>query len=209
MFFKKKLKYSLELIKATSDGLIVFDPSLYYITNELYNLHQTFGVYDDKDYRLIYKEYQKHYKVYDLAPRLLHVKALYIFLNTYNIEHLNVHTLIDDHYIDNPKLLTESISQSFLPSEKLVDCITEMYIKACSYVNKPAKFDTEHAKAWVYFTWLSHWERLTKNSIYRVITRFIEYHINLLILNSYDDTKITVKNIIERHLENSYESCLE
>lgn len=197
--FKRKPQYKLDLIKETEGRISISNPTLKY---SLDNLHDTYKIYNDQTYVKLLDHYNKYYRVYDLNPQLLEIKAVYMFYYTNKISNLDINSFIEHHILHSVDTLISNIDPYLLPNDKLVDCVVEMYSMAVSYMGKPfSNISKTNIKTWIYFTYLSNWEKLyIKGNLSKYIRSYIDYHIGLLIVNSPENTKTIVKNIIERHI---------
>ena len=192
--FKRK-RCCRELI-AIKNGNLVFKLSNTHI-NAAYNTLQAMmrrsGIFDENLYFDVYREYRKHYAVYDVVPSLLRYKLPLIFSNKYPKK------LFDNQFTFEeliPKILVyNSLPENFRLPESLEKILLEVRKRVSAYI------DTDNISDQVYrdlvrMNFVKQWDVFKKDP--SLIDCYMDAQLGMLYMWARVENKTIVKNIIER-----------
>lgn len=187
----KKLKYTRNLIYANSDKNIVFSE---YLPDGILNFAEKIiidnNLYDGKVYKAIYKEYRKHYTVYDLHPWLLYfripivIKAQYVYYDLIEPTDYLKSTIFINNYI--PKQLR-------IP-QHVKDLIMECLQESLPYMAE--EVDVNDFDKYLEFKFLSEWPLYLHDSS-KYVKEFSNMQLSRLIKARGSNSQ-TISNIIGR-----------
>lgn len=192
--FKRK-RCCQELI-AIKDGNLVFKLSNTHI-NAAYNTLQAImrksGIFNENLYFDLYKEYQKHYVVYDVVPSLLQYKVPLIFSgrfpgiifdNQFTFEELVPNTLVYHQLPDKFKL-----------PENLEKILLEVRKRVSAYIDTEGISDNDYRNL-IRMNFVKQWEVFKKDPSF--IDCYMDAQLGMLHMWARVENKTIVKNIIER-----------
>lgn len=167
------------------------------ILNELH-------IYDDRVWIEAYREYQKHYKVYDRVPDLLLYKIPVLFALSYP----EIKTKMDKDFTFRYYIPDQSHYEA-LPDEFKLDWIENefktLYSRIYGYLPERKVTIDEYIQI-IRFNYCKNWDILRSNpsSIYNYFDECMD-----IIMSFIDeDCLVTVSNIIERWAEEIQEKLL-
>lgn len=190
--FKKK-RFTKNLIYLEK-GNIRFTSKMKEVQSSMEQIMLTSGIFCEDFYRDVYKEYVKHYSVYDVVPTLLLYKLIFIFRkrnSNYRYTDSNAKNLIPswDIYAEIPSL--------FKVPDYLHELMNDLLGKIEAYM--PKDFDIRYFRRIFLYNYLKEWDIYLNNpGLYEA---FLDLHIDALINTADPENKTIVKNIIERTLE--------
>lgn len=184
-----------ELI-AIKNGNLVFKLSNTHINaayHTLLAMMRRSGIFDENLYFGLYKEYQKHYVVYDIVPSLLQYRVPLIFSgkfpgiifdNQFTFEELVPNALVY-HQLPDKFKLPESLEKILLEVKKRVSAyIDQEYISDQGY------------RDLVRMNFVKQWDVFRKDP--SLIDCYMNAQLGLLYMWARVENKTIVKNIIER-----------
>lgn len=192
--FKRK-RCCRELI-AIKDGNLVFNlnnktiSTVYHI---LRAMMKRSGIFDENLYFDLYKEYQKHYVIYDVVPALLQYKVPLIFSGRF-------HGILFDNQFTFEELVPDATVYHKLPDTfKLPKNLEEILLKVRERVS--AYIDTEDLsdkdyRDLVRMNFVKQWDVFKKDP--SLIDCYMDAQLGMLYMWARVENKTIVKNIIER-----------
>lgn len=192
--FKRK-RCCRELI-AIKNGNLVFKLSNTHI-NAAYNTLQAMmrrsGIFDENLYFDVYREYRKHYAVYDVVPSLLRYKLPLIFSNKYPKK------LFDNQFTFEeliPKILVyNSLPENFRLPESLEKILLEVRKRVSAYIDTDNISDQGYRDL-VRMNFVKQWDVFKKDP--SLIDCYMNVQLGMLYMWARVENKTIVKNIIER-----------
>lgn len=192
----KKLNHTRNLIYANSDKNIVFSEDL---PDGILNFAEKIiidnNLYDGKVYKAIYKEYKKHYTVYDLHPWLLYfripivIKAQYVYYDL--IEPTN--------YLKSTTFINNYIPKQLRIPQHVKDLIMECLQKSLPYMAE--EVDVNDFDKYLEFKFLSEWPLYLHDS-YKYVKEFSNMQLSRLIKAGGSNSQ-TISNIMGRVINNN------
>lgn len=167
------------------------------ILNELH-------IYDDRVWIEAYREYQKHYKVYDRVPDLLLYKILVLFALSYP----EIKTKTDKDFIFRYYIPDQSYYEA-LPDEFKLDWIENefktLYSRIYGYLPEGKVTIDEYIQI-IRFNYCKNWDILRSNP--SSIHNYFDECMDIIMSFIDEDCLVTVSNIIERWAEEIQEKLL-
>lgn len=192
----KKLHYTRNLIYTNHEGNIVFSGDFPEGILELakdiiiYN-----NLYDGKVYKAIYKEYKKHYTVYDLSPWLLYFRIPLVI----SAQYVHRDLIEPNYYTKSVTFINKYIPKQFRIPQPTKDIIIECLQKSLPYMAKADKVDVYDFERYLEFKFLSEWPEYLKNPG-KYVTVFSNAIFRKFIQAGGDNYK-TISNVIERTIQ--------
>lgn len=192
--FKRK-RCCRELI-AIKNGNLVFNLNNQHI-NTVYHTLQAMmrksGIFDENLYFDVYREYRKHYAVYDVVPSLLRYKLPLIFSNKYPKK------LFDNQFTFEeliPKILVyNSLPENFRLPESLEKILLEVRKRVSAYIDTDSISDQGYRDL-VRMNFVKQWDVFKKDP--SLIDCYMDAQLGMLHMWARVENKTIVKNIIER-----------
>lgn len=167
------------------------------ILNELH-------IYDDRVWIEAYREYQKHYKVYDRVPDLLLYKIPVLFALSYP----EIKTKTDKDFIFRYYIPDQSYYEA-LPDEFKLDWIENefktLYSRIYGYLPERKVTIDEYIQI-IRFNYCKNWDILRNNP--SSIRNYFDECMDIIMSFINEDCLVTVSNIIERRAEEIQEKLL-
>lgn len=167
------------------------------ILNELH-------IYDDRVWIEAYREYQKHYKVYDRVPDLLLYKIPVLFALSYP----EIKTKMDKDFTFRYYIPDQSHYEA-LPDEFKLDWIENefktLYSRIYGYLPEGKVTVDEYIRI-IRFNYCKNWDILRSNS--SSIHNYFDECMDIIMSFIDEDCLVTVSNIIERWAEEIQEKLL-
>ena len=167
------------------------------ILNELH-------IYDDRVWIEAYREYQKHYKVYDRVPDLLLYKIPVLFALSYP----EIKTKIDKDFIFRYYIPDQSYYEA-LPDEFKLGWIENefknLYSRIYGYLPERKVTIDEYIQI-IRFNYCKNWDILRSNP--SSIHNYFDECMDIIMSFIDEDCLVTVSNIIERWAEEIQEKLL-
>ena len=167
------------------------------ILNELH-------IYDDRVWIEAYREYQKHYKVYDRVPDLLLYKIPVLFALSYP----EIKTKTDKDFIFRYYIPDQSYYEA-LPDEFKLDWIENefktLYSRIYGYLPEGKVTIDEYIQI-IRFNYCKNWDSLRNNP--SSIHNYFDECMDIIMSFIDEDCLVTVSNLIERWAEEIQEKLL-
>lgn len=167
------------------------------ILNELH-------IYDDLVWIEAYREYQKHYKVYDRVPDLLLYKIPVLFALSYKV----IKTKTDKDFIFRYYIPDQSYYEA-LPDEFKLGWIEDefktLYSRVYGYLPERKVTIDEYIQI-IRFNYCKNWDILRSNP--SSIHNYFDECMDIIMSFIDEDCLVTVSNIIERWAEEIQEKLL-
>lgn len=167
------------------------------ILNELH-------IYDDRVWIEAYREYQKHYKVYDRVPDLLLYKIPVLFALSYP----EIKTKMDKDFTFRYYIPDQSYYEA-LPDEFKLGWIEDefktLYSRIYGYLPERKVIIDEYIQI-IRFNYCKNWDILRNNP--SSIHNYFDECMDIIISFIDEDCLVTVSNIIERWAEEIQEKLL-
>lgn len=192
----KKLHYTRNLIYTNHEGNIVFSgdfpEGILKLAKDIiiYN-----NLYDGKVYKAIYKEYKKHYTVYDLSPWLLYFRIPLVI----SAQYVHRDLIEPNYYTKSVTFINKYIPKQFRIPQPTKDIIIECLQKSLPYMAKADKVDVYDFERYLEFKFLSEWPEYLKNPG-KYVTVFSNAIFRKFIQAGGDNYK-TISNVIERTIQ--------
>lgn len=161
------------------------------ILNELH-------IYDDRVWIEAYREYQKHYKVYDRVPDLLLYKIPVLFANSYpGIEAQTDKEFAYQSYIPDISYY-EALPKEFRLNEEIENNFRTMYSKVYPYLPDSKVSVNEYIDI-IRFNYCKNWDVLWNNL--QSIRNYFDECMDIIMSFADEDCLVIVSNILERCAE--------
>lgn len=195
--FKRK-RCSQELI-TIKDGNLVFNLNNQDINIVYYTLQAVMkksGIFNENLYFDLYREYKKHYVIYDVVPSLLQYKVSLIFSgrfpgilfdNQFTFEELVPNACVY-HKLPNKFKLPENLEKTFL----------EVKNRVSAYLDTWDISDNVYRDL-IRMNFVKQWDVFKRHP--ELIDIYMENQLGILVFCASPENKTIVKNIIERTLE--------
>lgn len=174
-----------------------FQDKVQSILNELH-------IYDDRVWIEAYREYQKHYKVYDRVPDLLLYKIPVLFALSYP----EIKTKTDKDFIFRYYIPDQSYYEA-LPDEFKLDWTENefktLYSRIYGYLPEGKVTIDEYIQI-IRFNYCKNWDILRNNP--SSIHNYFDECMDIIMSFIDEDCLVTVSNIIERWAEEIQEKLL-
>jgi len=162
------------------------------ILNELH-------IYDDKMYVEAYKEYQDHYKVYDIVPDLLLYKIPELFATCYpKIEDISKDFVFRFFILD--ELYYENLPKEFKLEELLEDTLKELYSRVYPYLTHDKLSVKEYIEL-IRCNYCKNWDKLWYNSSPSLLKNYFYQCTDAIMEYTDEDCLTVVTNILKRCAE--------
>lgn len=192
--FKRK-RCCRELI-AIKDGNLVFNLNNKYINTVYHTLRAMIrksGIFNENLYFDLYKEYQKHYVVYDVVPSLLQYKVPLIFSGRFP-------GIIFDNQFTFEELVPNALVYHQLPDkfklpENLEKILLEVRKRVSTYIDTEDISDNDYRNL-IRMNFVKQWEVFKKDP--SLIDYYMDAQLGMLHMWARVENKTIVKNIIER-----------
>ena len=192
--FKRK-RCCRELI-AIKDGNLLFNLNNKYINTVYHTLRAMIrksGIFNENLYFDLYKEYQKHYVVYDVVPSLLQYKVPLIFSGRFpGIIFDNQFTF--EELVPNVSVYHQLPDKFKLP-ENLEKILLEVRKRVSAYIDQEDISDQGYRDL-VRMNFVKQWDVFRKDP--SLIDCYIDAQLGMLYMCARVENKTIVKNIIER-----------
>ncbi len=192
--FKRK-RCCRELI-AIKNGNLIFNLNNQHINTVYHTLRAMMrksGVFDENLYFDLYKEYQKHYVVYDVVPSLLRYKVPLIFSGRFP------GILFDSQFTYEelvPNVLVyHKLPDKFKLPENLEKILLEVRKRVSTYIDTEDISDNNYRDL-VRMNFVKQWEVFKKDP--SLIDCYMDAQLGMLHMWARVENKTIVKNIIER-----------
>lgn len=192
--FKRK-RFCKELITLRK-GNLVFNLNNSHIQaayQTLQAIMRKSGTFDEHLYFDLYKEYRKHYTIYDIVPSLLRYKIPLIFSGRYP------KTLFDNQFtfeelIPNA-LVYHNLPEIFRLPESLEKILLEVRKRVSAYIDQDGISDQGYRDL-VRTNFVKQWDVFRKDP--SLIDCYMDTQLGMLYMWARVENKTIVKNIIER-----------
>lgn len=192
--FKRK-RCCQELI-AIKDGNLVFNLNNRHINTVYHTLlamMRRSGIFDENLYFGLYKEYQKHYVVYDVVPSLLQYKVPLIFSGRFpGIIFDNQFTF--EELVPNV-LVYHNLPENFRLPESLEKILLEVKKRVSAYIDQDGISDQGYRDL-VRTNFVKQWDVFRKDP--SLIDCYMDAQLGMIYMWARVENKTIVKNIIER-----------
>lgn len=193
LFRRKRCCQELIAIK---DGNLVFNLNNRHINTVYHTLlamMRRSGIFDENLYFGLYKEYQKHYVVYDVVPSLLQYKVPLIFSGRFP-------GIIFDNQFTFEKLIPNALVYHNLPEnfrlpESLEKILLEVKKRVSAYIDQDGISDQGYRDL-VRTNFVKQWDVFRKDP--SLIDCYMDAQLGMLYMWARVENKTIVKNIIER-----------
>lgn len=161
------------------------------ILNELH-------IYDDRIWVEAYREYQRHYKVYDRVPDLLLYKIPVLFAMSYpGMESRTDKEFAFRYYIPDQSFY-EGMPSEFQLNPEIEDNFKSMYSKVYGYLPEGKVTIDEYIQI-IRFNYCKNWDVLWNNP--KAIRNYFDECMDIIMSFVDDECMVTVTNIITRCAE--------
>lgn len=184
-----------ELI-AIKNGNLVFKLSNTHI-NAAYNTLQAImrksGIFDENLYFDLYREYRRHYAIYDVVPSLLRYKLPLIFSGRFP-------GIIFDNQFTFEELVPNALVYHQLPDkfklpENLEKILLEVRKRVSAYIDNDIS-DNNNYRNLIRMNFVKQWEVFKKDP--SLIDCYMDAQLGMLYMGARVENKTIVKNIIKR-----------
>ena len=192
----KKLHHSDNLIHANQDGNIIFSDKFSRTPISLIeDIIVDNILYEDKIYKAVYKEYKKHYAVYDRHPWLLYFRIPIIAQAQY------VHRKLIEpkNYLISVSRIEREIPEVFRIPKDVKELILECLQQSSPYMANKEEVDIEDFEKYLEFKFLSEWPIYLKHG-----EKYLKVFSNIILnkfISAGGSNSLTVANIINRTIE--------
>lgn len=195
--FKRK-RCCLELI-AIKEGNLVFNlnnSDINIVYHTLQAVMKKSGVFNENLYFDLYREYKKHYIIYDVVPLLLQYKVSLIFSGRFP-------GILFDNQFTFKELVPNALVYYKLPDkfrlpENLEKTLLEVKNKVSAYLDTWDISDNDYREL-IRMNFVKQWDVFKRHP--ELIDIYIENQLGILVSCASPENKTIVKNIIERTLE--------
>lgn len=161
------------------------------------------GTFDENLYFDLYKEYKKHYTIYDIVPSLLRYKIPLIFSGRYP------KTIFDNQFtfeelIPNA-LVYHNLPEIFRLPESLEKILLEVRKRVSAYIDQEDISDQGYRDL-VRTNFVKQWDVFRKDP--SLIDCYMDAQLGMLYMWARVENKTIIKNIIERTLEEITEETI-
>jgi hypothetical protein len=195
--FKRK-RCSQELI-TIKDGNLVFNLNNQDINIVYYTLQAVMkksGIFNENLYFDLYREYKKHYVIYDVVPSLLQYKVSLIFSGRFpGILFDNQFTF--EELVPNA-CVYHKLSNKFKLPENLEKTLLEVKNRVSAYLDTWDISDNVYRDL-IRMNFVKQWDVFKRHP--ELIDIYMENQLGILVSCASPENKTIVKNIIERTLE--------
>lgn len=195
--FKRK-RCSQELI-TIKDGNLVFNLNNQDINIVYYTLQAVMkksGIFNENLYFDLYREYKKHYVIYDVVPSLLQYKVSLIFSDRFpGILFDNQFTF--EELVPNA-CVYHKLSNKFKLPENLEKTLLEVKNRVSAYLDTWNISDNVYRDL-IRMNFVKQWDVFKRHP--ELIDIYMENQLGILVSCASPENKTIVKNIIERTLE--------
>ena len=195
--FKRK-RCCLELI-AIKEGNLVFNlnnSDINIVYHTLQAVMKKSGVFNENLYFDLYREYKKHYIIYDVVPSLLQYKVSLIFSGRFpGILFDNQFTF--EELVPNAWVYYKLPDKFRLP-ENLEKTLLEVKNKVSAYLDTWDISDNDYREL-IRMNFVKQWDVFKRHP--ELIDIYMENQLGILVSCASPENKTIVKNIIERTLE--------
>ena len=151
------------------------------------------GIFNENLYFDLYKEYQKHYVVYDVVPSLLQYKVPLIFSGRFP-------GIIFDNQFTFEELVPNALVYHQLPDkfklpENLEKILLEVRKRVSTYIDTEGISDNDY-RGLIRMNFVKQWEVFKKDP--SLIDCYMDAQLGMLYMWARVENKTIVKNIIER-----------
>lgn len=192
--FRRK-RYCSELI-AIKNGNLVFKLSNTHIDAAYHTLQAIMrksGIFDENLYFDLYREYRRHYVIYDVVPSLLRYKIPLIFSGRYP-NNLFDNQFTFEELIPNT-LVYHSLPEKFRLPESLEKILLEVRKRVSAYIDQDGISDQGYRDL-VRMNFVKQWDVFRKDP--SLIDCYMDAQLGMLHMWARIENKTIVKNIIER-----------
>lgn len=189
----KKLHHSDNLIYANQEGNIIFSDKFPRTPISLIeDIIVDNILYEDKIYKAVYKEYKKHYAVYDRHPWLLHFRIPIIAQAQY------VHRKLIEpkNYLISVSRIEREIPEVFRIPQDVKELILECLQQSSPYMANKEEVDIEDFEKYLEFKFLSEWPSYFKYKD-KYLMVFLHNILSKFIMAGGSNSQ-TISNIINR-----------
>lgn len=195
--FKRK-RCSLELI-TIKDGNLVFNlnnQDINIVYHTLQAVMKKSGIFNENLYFDLYREYKKHYVIYDVVPSLLQYKVSLIFSGRFP-------GILFDNQFTFEELVPNACVYHKLPNkfkllENLEKTLLEVKNKVSAYLDTWDISDNAYRDL-IRMNFVKQWDVFKRHP--ELIDIYMENQLGILVSCASPENKTIVKNIIERTLE--------
>lgn len=195
--FKRK-RCCLELI-AIKEGNLVFNlnnSDINIVYHTLQAVMKKSGVFNENLYFDLYREYKKHYIIYDVVPLLLQYKVSLIFSGRFP-------GILFDNQFTFEELVPNALVYYKLPDkfrlpENLEKTLLEVKNKVSAYLDTWDISDNDY-RGLIRMNFVKQWDVFKRHP--ELIDIYMENQLGILVSCASSENKTIVKNIIERTLE--------
>lgn len=195
--FKRK-RCCLELI-AIKEGNLVFNlnnSDINIVYHTLQAVMKKSGVFNENLYFDLYREYKKHYIIYDVVPSLLQYKVSLIFSGRFP-------GILFDNQFTFEELVPNALVYYKLPDkfrlpENLEKTLLEVKNKVSAYLDTWDISDNGYREL-IRMNFVKQWDVFKRHP--ELIDIYMENQLGILVSCASPENKTIVKNIIERTLE--------
>lgn len=195
--FKRK-RCSKELI-AIKNGNLVFNlnnSDINIVYHTLQAVMKKSGIFNENLYFDLYREYKKHYIIYDVVPSLLQYKVSLIFSGRFpGILFDNKFTF--EELVPNA-LVYYKLPDKFRLPENLEKTLLEVKNKVSAYLDTWDISDNDY-RGLIRMNFVKQWDVFKRHP--ELIDIYMENQLGILVSCASPENKTIVKNIIERTLE--------
>lgn len=172
--------------------------------NRVQSVLNELHIYDDRVWVEAYKEYQKHYKVYDRVPNLLLYKIPVLF----TLSHPGIEAKNDKEFVFRYYIPDQSYYRA-LPDEFKLDWIEDefkiLYSRIYGYLPE-GKITVDEYIQIIRFNYCKNWDIIRSNP--SSIHNYFDECMDIIMSFIDEDCLVIVSNIIERWAEEIQEKLL-
>lgn len=189
----KRNRCSKELIKLRGDNL-EFKEAMRSVYTSMQKIMEESGKFDERLYFDLYREYRKHYIIYDIVPVLLLYKLPIIFNKRFPTFSVFNNKFTFTHLVPSENTYLRVPSCFCLPSQ-LEGILVKTKERVSPYIDMADINDIKYLRL-VRANFLKQWDLFYKNP--DLIDAYMENQLGMLIHWAKIENKTIVKNIIER-----------
>lgn len=152
------------------------------------------GIFDEHLYFDLYKEYRKHYVIYDIVPSLLRYKIPLIFSGRYPKTKTIDNQFTLEELIPNA-LVYHNLPEIFRLPESLEKILLEVRKRVSAYIDQDGISDQGYRDL-VRTNFVKQWDVFRKDP--SLIDCYMDAQLGMLYMWARVENKTIVKNIIER-----------
>lgn len=153
------------------------------------------GIFDERLYFDLYREYRKHYVIYDITPDLLRFKIALIFNQRFPNRHRYFDNAFSFRYLIPSREVYSKIPDCFCLPSHLEEILIKVRSKVLPYII-PGDINDTRFLALIRENFLKQWEDFMKDD--SLLDSYMDAQFNMMYGWAPLENQTIVKNIIER-----------